>query len=1566
MNHRVVRVIERKFAIIVTVGFLASMVLSGLPYTITRNLFMPASHAHAAGLNPIQVENSKAGTPGWDDFASDLAPDTISGFGSKISVNHGDALDLYVTTTAPSFKIDVFRTGYYGGVGARLITSLGSFPGLHQAIPAPNSVTGMISCTNWTKTTTLTIPSTWVTGVYLAKLTSSTNNASFIYFVVRNDGGNEDILFQTSVTTYQAYNTWGGTSLYNNNLTNKAAYPYPHATKVSFDRPFNPGDGNGAGHYFFFEYHFVYWMEQQGYNVAYSTDVDTDTRPAELLAHKAFLSVGHDEYWTMGMRNAVQSAINAGVNVAFFAANTAYWQIRLEPNTAGVASRIEVGYKDFATYASAPGPDPMWNTNNSLVTTLWRDPVVNMPENGLLGVMYEQQEDNDYAYVVANASNWIYAGTGFVDGSKVPGIVGYEYDKVWNNGFSPANETVLSNSPVNGGGITSFANSTLYTAPSGARVFAAGTIQWSWGLASVEGNTYTNAGIQKTTANILNNFISATSAPTSSVTLSADNMSFGNQGVNKSGVAQTVKVTNTGAVALTISKIAVTGTNGSDFAQTNTCPASLAVNASCTINATFQPTASGGRSANITLTDSAAMSPQVIVMTGVGIASGAAVNLSVSNINFGNQTLNTSSAAQTVKVTNTGTSTLTFSYIQMQGLNTNDFNQTNNCPTSLATGASCTVTVAFKPTAVSTRSGSLTFIDNAADSAEQVVLSGTGIAVNPGVSLNPLNIDFGSQNNGTTSAAKTTTLTNTSANALAISSIAITGTDASDFAQTNTCPSSLASNASCTISVTFSPPQSTSSDARSASLIVTDNGNASPQSVTLNGTGVVVSSGAQLSTNQLSFGNQNSGTTSNAQTITLTNNGKATLAISSIAMTGTNGSDFTQTNTCPISPNTLAINASCTISVKFAPTASGARNAMLTLTDNIDGEGEASQNVLLSGTGVNANTTVYFNDDFESGDFSQWTNGASGTGSATVQKTVVNNGTNAAQLTNTAGQSVQVSSTFNGTPAMTYTRFFYRFASLSGTTLIAQGQDSSGHNQWIMYYDSGRQGLDIYFWNGAGARYDVYSNTNVLSANTWYAIEVETNQATSGHGEVWLNGNSIGSFNGDLTQMLTYGKLTLNNDVTGTVYFDDVAVANNYTIPTTTSVVKLTPKTASFSSQVVGTTSGAKAVTVANTGADALTISSIALAGSNASDFAQTNNCPASLAVNTTCTINVTFTPTATGARTAAVTLMDSSTDSPQMLSISGTGTPAAPVAMFSPTSLSYGNHNTGTTSTAQMVTLTNGGTAVLNIGSIAVTGTNANNFAQTNTCASTLAVGASCSISITFTPTSSGAKSANIAITDDAAGSPQTVALSGTGVGNGGASAVYFSDGFESGNFSKWTNGTSGTGSATVQTSVINKGNDAAQLTNANGQSMQASTAFSGAPAQTYTRFFYRFASLSGTTLIAQGLDTTGHNQWIMYYDSGRKGLDIYFWNAANTRYDVYSNTNVLSANTWYAIEVETNQATSGHGEVWLNGNSIGSFDGDLTQAQSYGKLVLNNDVTGSAYFDDVVVSSGYNGPVA
>ena len=262
-----------------------------------------------------------------------------------------------------------------------------------------------------------------------------------------------------------------------------------------------------AGRFLWWEYPMVRWLEKNGYDMTYITDVDTDSNVNPLTNHKAFLDVGHDEYWSMGMRNNVSHAINAGVNVAFFSGNESYWQIRFEPNAAGVPDRVEVGYKDYAECQCAPGPDPMWNANNSVVTTLWRDPVVNMSENAMMGVMFGG-EVNNANYVVTNSSSWVYAGTGFTNGTVVPGIVGYEYDHVVNNGLTPSGFVSLSNSPVTNSETNQpdVANSGIYTASSGARVFAAGTIQWSYGLDGYGGTTYVNAGVQKTTANILANF----------------------------------------------------------------------------------------------------------------------------------------------------------------------------------------------------------------------------------------------------------------------------------------------------------------------------------------------------------------------------------------------------------------------------------------------------------------------------------------------------------------------------------------------------------------------------------------------------------------------------------------------------------------------------------------------------------------------------------------------------------------------------------------------------------------------------------------------------------------------------------------------------------------------------------------------------------------------------------------------------------------------------------------------------------------------------------------------------
>ena len=853
----------------------------------------------AAAPNAIQIENAKPGTPGWDEFASVAQQDAINGYASKTSVNHGSSIDLYVTTTAPTFKIDIFRTGWYGGVGARLVQSLGTFTGVHQAIPPPDPVTGMVDASGWTKTTTLNIPSDWVTGIYLAKLTASTNRETFITFVVRNDGGHEPVLFQQSVTTYQAYNEWGHLSLYSNSSGSGSPYRFAHATKVTFDRPYDPLDGNGAGQYFAFEYPMVRWMESKGYDVSYITDVDTHQNVNNPLTnHSVYLSVGHDEYWSRAMRTNVTNAIAAGMNAAFFSANTAFWQIRFEPSASGTPDRVEVGYKEWANVDEKPGPDPQWHVNNSVVTTHFREDPVNQPENALLGVMYQDQVQQNYAYVVQNSSNWIYAGTGFTDGSRVPGIVGYEYDKVWNNGFSPPGLTILSSSPVVGcceGSGASTSNSTLYTAPGGGRVFASGTIQWSWGLDNYSA-AFANAGIQKTTSNILDAFSAGGAVSAPAVTLAPTSVAFGNQRVGSSSTAQSVTLTNSGNAALTVNGISLTGTNAADFGQTNTCPvapSTLAAGSSCSISVRFTPGAAGSRSASLSVADNASGSPHTVSLTGTGTA--PAVTLNPTSLTFAGRTVGSTSAAQGSTLTNSGTAPLTISAIVMAGTNAGDFAQTNTCPLSpatLAAGASCSISATFTPTATGSRSASVSITDDATGSPHSLGLSGTGLSAAPDVGLSPTSLDFGARAVGTTSTAQSSTLTNTGNATLNITGISIAGTNAADFVQTNNCPSSLASGANCSINVTFTPG---ASGTRSASVSITDDASSSPQSIALAGSGQAPA--VTLTPTSLSYGSQLVGTTSGSQTSTLRNSGTAPLTITGIAVGGANAGDFAESTT---------------------------------------------------------------------------------------------------------------------------------------------------------------------------------------------------------------------------------------------------------------------------------------------------------------------------------------------------------------------------------------------------------------------------------------------------------------------------------------------------------------------------------------------------------------------------------------------------------------------------------------------------------------------------------------------
>jgi len=307
------------------------------------------------------------------------------------------------------------------------------------------------------------------------------------------------------------------------------------------------------------------------------------------------------------------------------------------------------------------------------------------------------------------------------------------------------------------------------------------------------------------------------------VTLSPTSLTFASQLVGTTSSPQNVTLTNTGTASLSITKINITGANVRDYAQTNNCGKTVAAGASCTITVTFTPTAKGTRTANVSITDNAAGSPQTVSLTGTGIA--PFVKLTPSSLTFSGQQVGTTSASQKVTLKNTGTATLTINTIAASG----DFAQTDTCGSSVAINASCTITVTFTPTAEGTRTGSVSISDNASGSPQAVTLTGTGLA--PLVSLSPTTLTFSSQTVGTTSSPQNVTLTNTGNSSLSITSITATG----DYAQTNTCGSSVAAGANCSVSVTFAP---TTTGTRNGTITFTDNASDSPETVSLTGTGM--------------------------------------------------------------------------------------------------------------------------------------------------------------------------------------------------------------------------------------------------------------------------------------------------------------------------------------------------------------------------------------------------------------------------------------------------------------------------------------------------------------------------------------------------------------------------------------------------------------------------------------------------------------------------------------------------------------------------------------------------------
>src|SRR4051812_4854431 len=507
--------------------------------------------------NAIVAENCKPGNPSTEWDVNGSGDPRIQGYATDISADIGETIAFKIKSDSKAYRIDLYRLGYYGGMGARHVASTKPSVPLPQRQPEclSDAQTRLYDCGNWAVSASWRVPPDAVSGIYLARLVREDveplnwradnsgagqatpkpaagphaygasglgklanalkePRASLIYFVVRDDSSHASLLFKTSDTAWQAYNRYGGTSTYG---SFDPRNPQPRAYKVSYNRPFENRDYRAVNMVFNAEYPMVRWLEANGYDVTYFTGVDADRRGTLLRNHKVVLAVGHDEYWSAAERTSVTAARDAGVHLAFFSGNDLFWKIRWENSIDGSKTpyRTLVTYKETHDNRKIDPLPTVW-------TGTWRDarpfnPEGPQPENALLGTIFTVNAwQNDPVVVPAEFARlrfWrntevarLQPGTHVALGS---GIIGHEFNEDLDNGFRPAGLMRLSRTTINNvayiqdyGTVydsgTATHSLTLYRARSGALVFSAGTVQWAWGL---DPNHDTETGIPPERAN---------------------------------------------------------------------------------------------------------------------------------------------------------------------------------------------------------------------------------------------------------------------------------------------------------------------------------------------------------------------------------------------------------------------------------------------------------------------------------------------------------------------------------------------------------------------------------------------------------------------------------------------------------------------------------------------------------------------------------------------------------------------------------------------------------------------------------------------------------------------------------------------------------------------------------------------------------------------------------------------------------------------------------------------------------------------------------------------------------
>lgn len=444
-----------------------------------------------AQLNPVQVENAREGARDWQltrvrlDSTKGFRSPMIEGYCSRQSVKAGETLEIMVSTKpARPFKLEIFRTGYYGGRGARLMATYGPIGGKVQ--PDPEVGPRRLRECRWEPSLSLTIPEDWLSGVYLGRLTTLPGGKdqpwwqSYVIFIVKDDR-KADLLFQCSDNTWQAYNRWPDNySLYTDP---RAAHAFDVA--VSFDRPygkyaqiFDAPQSVGSGEYLLWEFPAAYWLEQQGYDVTYGSNVDT-LLPSHVSRCRAFLSVGHDEYWDVQQYESVAQAIAGGVSALWLCGNSVFAVSPFEPSAKGVAGRIisraglfggltdeeiEAERKVFPKELVRLGPD----------------------ESLIMGARSIVPFNGGGDWTCTRPEHWVFAGTGMKTGDSIPGLVGWEHHGA--PAKLPGLEVVAEGTAWRGGDTPAHWTATVFPGPKGNIVFNAATIFWPQALSSPPGH----------------------------------------------------------------------------------------------------------------------------------------------------------------------------------------------------------------------------------------------------------------------------------------------------------------------------------------------------------------------------------------------------------------------------------------------------------------------------------------------------------------------------------------------------------------------------------------------------------------------------------------------------------------------------------------------------------------------------------------------------------------------------------------------------------------------------------------------------------------------------------------------------------------------------------------------------------------------------------------------------------------------------------------------------------------------------------------------------------------------